>query len=102
MGLVVNSGEVLVLRFFSHANGTPEVQVVVRFLEVLAPYGEKLRVGRDHDAVKPAWKKKKEGKADVPREKGLKDPEGVRLKYVSEEAKGQGETSCDLVVSSRV
>lgn len=102
MGLVLDSGKVLVFRFFSHANGTPEVQMIVRFLEVLAPYGEKLRVGRDHYAVEPAREKKEEGKTDVSCEKSLKNPEGVRLEYVSEEAEGQGETGCNLVVSSRV
>lgn len=102
MLLVPNHRKVLVFGLFSHANRTPEVQMIVRFLEVLAPCGEKLRVGRHHDAVQPARKKKQECETYVSCKKGLKNPECMRFKYVSEKAEGQSETSCDSVVSSPI
>ena len=87
-------------RRFSHANRTPEIQMIVRFLKVFASCGEELRVGRHHDAVQPAREEKQECKADVSCEKSLKNPECMRFEDVSQNSKGQSETSCDLVVSS--
>lgn len=81
------------LRFFSQAIRTPEVQVIVCFLEVLAPYSENVGVRRYHDAVQPARKEKEERETNVSCEKGLKDPECVRFEYVSEKAEGQSKTS---------
>jgi len=98
--VVPNSTKVLVFRFFSHANRTPEIQVIICFLEVFAPCGEKLRVRRYHDTVKPTWKKKQKCKADVSCEKCLKNPEHMRLKYISKKAEGQSKTSCNVVVSA--
>jgi hypothetical protein len=91
--LVPNSREILVLCFFGHAIRTPEVQVIVRLFEVLAPYSKKLRVRRYHNAVQPTWKEKEEREANVSGEKGLEDPECTRFEYVSKEAEGQSETS---------
>lgn len=90
--------KVLVLCFLGHVNGTPEAQVIICFLEVLAPRSEQLRIRRYHDAVQPTRKKKQERNTDVSREEGLKDPECVRLKYISKKAKGQGESSCNLSI----
>lgn len=87
--LIPNAREVFSLCFFSQTNRTPEIQVIVGLLEVLASCGEKFRVRRYHDAVQPARKKEYECETNVSCEKGLKNPEPVRFKYVSESAKGK-------------
>lgn len=99
MVVIPKSREVLFLRFFSQANRTPEIQVIVRFLEELAPGGEKRRVRRYHDAVHPGREKKQKCETNVSREKGLKDPERVRFKYVSENGEGRNKASCDVGIS---
>jgi hypothetical protein len=62
--------------------------VIIGFFEVLGSYCEKLRVWRNNNTVKPAWEKQQERKTDVSCKKGLKNPERLRLKNVSEKAKG--------------
>jgi len=83
------------LCFFSQTNRTPEIQVIVGFLEVLASCGEKVRVWWYHNAVQPARKKERECETNVSCEKGLKNPEPVGFKYVAESSEGKSQTSCE-------
>ena len=92
--LVRNTRKVLMLRLLGHSNGTPKIQVIVCFFKVFGPSSEKPRIRRYHDAINPAWKENQKHKTDVSREKGLKNPERVRVKYVSEKAKGQNKAGC--------
>ena len=100
--VIGKSREVLLLRFFGQANRTPEIQVIVRFLEELAPGGEKRRIRRYHDAVHPGREKKQKCETNVSREKGLKNPERVRFKCVSENGEGRNKASCDVGISTLV
>ena len=98
--MIPNGRGVFSLCFFSQTNRTPEIQVIIGFLEVLASCGEKFRVRRHHDAVQPARKQEHECETNVPCKKGLKDPEPVRFKYVAESAEGKSQTSCEESVSA--
>lgn len=98
--MISNGREVFSLCFFSQVSCTPEIHVIIRFLEVLAPHSEDFRVWRYHNTVQPGRKKKHERETDVSCEKRLKDPECVRFEYVAEDAEGESETSCDAGVSS--
>lgn len=57
MVIVREGREVLFLSFFGQPNRAPEIQVVVRVLEELAPGSEKSRVRRYYDAVHPGREK---------------------------------------------
>jgi len=94
LALIILSGrQVFSFCFLSQMNRTPEIQVVISFFEILASCGEKFRVRRYHNAVQPARKKEPECETNVSCEKGLKDPEPVRFKYVSESAEGKSNPS---------
>ena len=100
VSMILNGRGVFSLCFFSQTNRTPEVQVIVGFLEVLASCGEKVRVWWYHNSVQPARKEERECETNVSREKGLKDPEPVRFKYVAESAEGKSQTSYEENVST--
>jgi len=70
-------------------NRTPEIQVIVGFLEVLPSCFEKFGVRRYHNAVQPAWKKEHECETNVSCEKRLENPEPVGFEYVAESAEGK-------------
>ena len=73
--------------------------MIIRFLEVLAPGSEKPRVRRYHDTVHPGREKEREREANVSCEKGLKNPECLRVKYVAEKAESRDKTGCGVEVS---
>ena len=102
MIVVRNGREVLLLRFFSQTNCAPETQVIVRVLEELTPGSEKSRVWGYHNAVHPGRKKEQECETNVPREKGLKNPERLRVECVAKNAEGRNKTSCGAGVSARM
>ena len=100
LAFIPNARKVLLLRFFCQTNRAPEIQVVIRFLEVLAPDGEKCRVRRHHDAVRPGREKDHERETNVSCEKCLKNPERLRVKCIAEKAEGRNKTGCDVGVSA--
>ena len=99
MAFVPNGCKVLLLRFFGQTNRAPEIQVVIRFLEVLAPCSEKPRVRRYHDAVQPGREKYYEREANISCKKGLKNPERLRVECIAEQAECRNKTSCGVGVS---
>ena len=100
VAVIRNSHKVLFLRLFSQTNRAPEIQVIIRFFEILAPGSEKTRVRGHYDAVHPRREKEQKRETNVSREKGLENPERSRVKYVTEEAEGRNETSCHVRVSA--
>ena len=98
--IIPNGRGVFSLCFFSQTNRTPEIQMIVGFLKVLASCGEKVRVWWHYNAVQPARKEKRKCEANVSCEKGLKDPEPVRFKYVAESAEGKSQTGYEENVSA--
>ena len=94
--IIANSRKVFSLRFFSQTSRTPEIQVIICFLEVLASCSENPRVRRYHDAVHPGRKKDRECETNVSRENGLKNPERLRFEDISENAEGQNKASCNV------
>ena len=94
--------KVFLFRFLGLAVRNPEVEVVVRFIEVLVSCLKKFGVNRYQDAVKPARENDEKCETDVRCEKGMENPECGRLKCVPKKGKGESKPSCNSVVSSPI
>jgi hypothetical protein len=63
--------------FIGHPNRSPEIHMVICILEVLFPRGEKVRVRRDKQTVKPCRQKDRKSQTYIAGEHRVSVVEGV-------------------------